>query len=328
VRRIWLILGLGLLWACTGTIGTLSANAPPDGGALDGGFDAGFDSGTPDSGSRDSGTGDSGTMDSGIPDSGPIDSGTVDAGVDSGFSCGAALLCETFDTYDAGPLPSGATLGPWKVNVQDSSASADVSTMRSTSGAQAFHVHIDQNASSGAQLKTRPNVPLFASTRTQLYGRFMMYLGPDGTSIHWTMWGASGTVPQGTTSAGANATYLFSAFNLNNVNEFSEVYGNSVTGQDCYHGSNVLMPVNAWACISFSVDSAAIQYRMSVDGGVIPSMSLDTMGDGCVNQANQSWWGPLFDQFYIGALSFHPMTGPLDLWIDDLIVDTQPVGCP
>jgi hypothetical protein len=325
VRRAWLSVCVGFA-ACTGTIGTLT----PSG--TDSGFDGGRDSGVVDSGTKDSGTADSGVPDSGIADSGTLDSGVpdagIDAGMDSGFSCGTALLCETFDEYDAGALTNGATLGPWKVNIQDSSASADVSTMRSTSGAQAFHVHIDQNASSGAQLKTRASIPLFASTRTQLYGRFMMYLGPDGTSIHWTMWGASGTVPQGTTSAGATATYLFSAFNLNNVNEFSEVYGNSITGQDCYHGSNVLMPVNDWACVSFSVDSAAIQYRMSVDGGVIPSMSLDTMGDGCVNQANQSWWGPLFDQFYIGALSFHPMTGPLDLWIDDLIVDTQPVGCP
>ncbi|MFT3838071.1 MAG: hypothetical protein QM723_13885 [Myxococcaceae bacterium] len=326
MRRAVLTVCVWSLSACTGTIGTLSA--ANDSGSGDSGLDASVpaDSGVMDAG-HDAGVVDAG-HDAGVADAG-VDSGTPDAGpADSGFHCGTALLCETFDEYDAGALLDGVTFGPWRVNVQDSSASANIDTTRSTSGTNAFHVHIDQNASSGAQLKTRSNVPLFASTRTQLYGRFMMYLGPDGTSIHWTMWGASGTVPQGTTSAGAYATYLFSAFNLNNANEFGEVYGNDGTGQDCYHESHVPMPIDDWACISFSVDSAAIQYRMSVDGGVIPSMSLDTMGDGCVTPPNQTWWGPLFDQFYIGALSFHPMTGPLDLWIDDLIVDTQPVGCP
>jgi hypothetical protein len=285
--------------------------------------DAGFDAGAGTDGGSDAGTSDSGTPDAGV------DAGTPDAGpADAGDVCASAKLCETFEGYDAGPLSDGNTFGPWRVNVQDSSGSANIDTTRAVSGTRALHVHIDQNASSGAQIRTQA-APLFAQTRQQLYGRFMMYLGPDGTSIHWTMFGASGIVPAGTTSAGANATYLFSAFdNGSGKNEFSEVYGNSSTQQDCYHGSSLLMPVNQWACVAFSVDAPNRQYRFWLNGIAHPELSINDRGDGCVNQANQSWWGPDFDEFYMGALSFHPMSGPLDLWIDDLVVDTNPVACP
>ena len=33
-------------------------------------------------------------------------------------------------------------------------------------------------------------------------------------------------------------------------------------------------------------------------------------------------------QLYVGAWSFHDMVSPLDVWIDDLVVDTKPVACP
>jgi hypothetical protein len=36
---------------------------------------------------------------------------------------------------------------------------------------------------------------------------------------------------------------------------------------------------------------------------------------------------PNFDEFYVGALSFHPMSAGLDLWIDDVVLDTKPVAC-
>ncbi len=137
-------------------------------------------------------------------------------------------------------------------------------------------------------------------------------------------------MPQGTTSAGATATYLFSAFNSSpdGGNDFSDVYGNSMTGQDCYHGSTQPMPVDRIACVTFEMDAPNRKYRLTLDGNPVPSMDLNNEGDGCVTPPNQSWWGPDFSQFYMGALSFHPMSGPLDLWVDDLIVDTNPISCP
>jgi len=33
-------------------------------------------------------------------------------------------------------------------------------------------------------------------------------------------------------------------------------------------------------------------------------------------------------QLYVGAWSFHAMNAPLDVWLDDVVVDTKPVTCP
>jgi hypothetical protein len=334
------VLCLACTTSCVATcVGNVEGGPPwPDGGGVDAGpgEDAGFDAGAPDAGMADAGKTDSGIadggMDASVPDAGPPDSGAPDAG----DICAGVLLCDQFEKYDAGALKDGQMIGPWAVNVQDMHTNASIDGIHAFSGTSAFHVHIDQNQASGSQIKTSA-APLFAQTRQQLYGRFMMYLGPHGTSIHWTMWGASGTVPNGTTSAGAYATYLFSAFcndssngNCTNTAEniFSDVYGNDMTNQDCYHGSSQLMPTDQWACVSWALDAPARTYRMALNGTAVPTMDLNDEGDGCVNMGNQSWWGPDFEQFYMGALSFHPMTGPLDLWIDDLIVDTSPVSCP
>jgi hypothetical protein len=157
----------------------------------------------------------------------------------------------------------------------------------------------------------------------------MMYMGNDGSSIHWTMFGMAGTVPSGPTM-GHHATYLFSAF-ANNAqkNVFEDVYYDDQTAQDCWNASSQLIPQGRWACVAFSVDATAIRYRFWLDGVAVPSMNLDTTGMGCVAHPPATpWYGPMFDELYIGALSFHPMSAPLDLWIDDLVVDTSPVSCP
>ena len=68
---------------------------------------------------------------------------------------------------------------------------------------------------------------------------------------------------------------------------------------------------------------------MSRDGAS-PFLVVDETGQGCVGDvANDSpWYGPVIDQLYVGTWSFHPMTGPLEVWIDDVVVDTEPVACP
>lgn len=319
---------LVLLAGCNGLIGETGLQTPHDSGTqpvIDSGMGAPEDSGTgSDAGqSVDAGT-DAGTV---IADAG-FDAGTSvpDAGPDV---CGNAKLCEQFEGYDAGNLVNNRTFGPWRVNVQ-SGGSISLDSTRSTSGTRALKIHVDQGASAGGQLRTK-SAPLFASGRTQLYGRFMMYMQNDGSSVHWTMFGASGTVPAGSSpAAGHHTTYLYSAFaNNNGKNIFSDVFYDDQTAQDCYNGSSQLIPVGRWACVAFAVDSAAITYRFWLDGVLVPSMSINTTGQGCVAHPGATpWYGPVFDELYIGALSFHPMSGPLDMWVDDLVVDTVPVSCP
>ena len=117
------------------------------------------------------------------------------------------------------------------------------------------------------------------------------------------------------------------------VNTYSFVYGLQAMGsdgfRDCSSQSRTSMP-STWACISFEMDSVARKLRMYKDGAVDPILSVDDHGTGCVapTSVTSPWYGPAITQLFVGAWSFHPMNAPLDVWIDDLVVDTKPVTCP
>lgn len=117
------------------------------------------------------------------------------------------------------------------------------------------------------------------------------------------------------------------------VNTYSFVYGLQGSGSDGFHDcssqSKTSMPSD-WACISFEMDSVARKLRMYKDGAVDPILSVDDHGKGCVapTPVDDPWYGPSITQLFVGAWSFHQMNAPLDVWIDDLVVDTKPVTCP
>jgi len=252
--------------------------------------------------------------------------GVIDA--PRGVVCGGQPLCENFEGLAAGALANNQTIGGFRADVQGSGTLA-IDTTRAFSGSQSLKAHIDGAAQGGGRLWAQSGA-LFAQTRRHLYGRFMMWNSNDSNSTHWTIFGASGVVPASSgPSSGHTTTYLFSAAE---DKKFMAVFYDNQTQQDCWHHATEPVPVAAptdhWTCVAFEADADAIRYRMSLDGRAITSFSVDTTGDGCLNApAATPWYGPAFDRFYLGALSFHPMSGPLDVWFDDLVVDTQPVDC-
>ena len=91
------------------------------------------------------------------------------------------------------------------------------------------------------------------------------------------------------------------------------------------------MPESRWTCVAFEMDSVARRLRLTTDGAAAPAVAVDDHGQGCVGDVvpdDSPWYGPAIDELYVGAWSFHPMTGPLEVWIDDLVVDVDPVSCP
>jgi len=162
-----------------------------------------------------------------------------------------------------------------------------------------------------------------------------MYIDPNGSSVHWTFFGVDGTTEPGTPAAGANrnASYIMSSLPKNNVNTYSFVYGLASTPADGFHDcssqSATSMP-SAWACVSFEMDSDTRKLRMYKDSATTPILSVDDHGTGCVapTSVTSPWYGPAITEMFVGAWSFHAMNAPLDVWIDDLVVDTKPVACP
>jgi hypothetical protein len=260
------------------------------------------------------------------------------AGADGGAGaaadpCGGALFCETFDGY-AGvtSIMDKQKLGPWHASLE-TGATMGLDGLHTISGANALHVHIDNAATAGGRLFADGAQPLFATTPTHVYGRMMMYIDPNGTSNHWTFFGVNGNAEPSSPAVGRNASYLMSSLPKAGVNTYSFVYGLAAQGTDAYHDcssqSATSMP-SAWACVSFEMDSVARKLRMYKDGAPDPILSVDDHGRDCVapTAVTSPWYGPSIAQLYVGAWSFHAMNAPLDVWIDDLVVDTKPVSCP
>jgi hypothetical protein len=251
----------------------------------------------------------------------------------AGDPCGAALFCETFDEY-AGvtAIADKQKLGPWHAAL-NMGATMGLDGAHTRSGSSALHVHIDAAATAGGRLFADGAQPIFASKPTHVYGRMMMYIDPNGTSVHWTFFGVNGTADPSSPAVGRNASYIMSSLPRSNVNTYSFVYGLAALGTDAYHdcSSQSMTPMpSAWACVSFEMDSVARTLRMYKDGAANPILAVDDHGKGCVapTAATSPWYGPVVSQLYVGAWSFHAMNAPLDVWIDDLVVDTKPVSCP
>jgi len=252
----------------------------------------------------------------------------IDASVDGprGVTCGNQPLCENFEALPRGALTHNARVGGFRADVQAGGTLA-IDTTRAYSGTQSLKAHIDGGGSGGGRLWASGGV-LFAQPRRHLYGRFMMWNATDANSVHWTLFGAAGVVPSGP-AAGHTTTYLFSAAE---DKRWMAVFYDNQTNQDCWHHADEPVPVatpsDHWTCVAFEAEADAIHYRLSLDGRAIDSFSVDTTGDGCLAVPGTTpWYGPDFDRFYLGAVSFHAMSGPLDVWFDDLVVDTAPVRC-
>ena len=245
--------------------------------------------------------------------------------------CGDALFCEQFDDY---PAVTGITnnqqFGPWRAALNDG-ATMMLDGTHTKSGTSALHIHINDVVEAGGRLFADGDEPLFADTPTHLYGRMMMYIDANGTSVHWTFFGVNGDAEPGSPVAGRNAGYIMSSLPRQGVNTYSFVYG--LDGTDGYHDCSSQSMTNmpsTWACIAFEMDSVGRKLRMYKDAAPEPILSVDDHGKGCVppTNVNDPWYGPAIDQIYVGAWSFHPMNDPLDVWIDDLVVDTKPGPCP
>lgn len=246
--------------------------------------------------------------------------------------CPATAFCEPFDDYTETSLADGQTFGPWRGSLSDAGATMDLDGTHTVSGDRALHVRLEQGGTSGGRLFTQDGLPFLSGSPTHVYGRMMMYIAESGTSVHWTFFGVQGPAEPSAPLAGNYASYIMSSLPSDGVNTFSFVDGlaGGPDFQDCWARGDTPMPTGEWTCVSFEMDGLARRLRMYVDGDPAPIVSVDDTGQGCVSPVpgDSLWYGPEIDTMFVGTWSFHPMDAPLELWIDDLVVDTAPVACP
>jgi len=261
----------------------------------------------------------------------------ADAGVDAGSGapvdpCDTALFCETFEGYAAGSPPGG----DWQTQTNHGAVSV-VDDPR-FGGAKSARFTTEQSSGGKTAFIRLASAAVFPVPGNAYYGRMMFRLesAPD-TSVHWTFIQSGGTV------AGQSYHALYRYGGQHPITEGATFVGNQLManydtpdsysgngpGSDCWlHADKKVVPVGRWACAEWQFDGPNDTMRFWLDGQPLDDLTMDGVGQGCVNQpASFAWTAPAFADLAVGWESYQSDMART-LYVDDVVISTQRVGCP
>jgi Thrombospondin type 3 repeat len=211
------------------------------------------------------------------------------------FACPTdVVLCEDFE--------SGAiNAGRWQTDEQTSAVR--VQTDKPHRGAWAMHVHSNfADAGTTVSGRIRERATLAAGQPALLAVRLYLWLPP--------------VAPSFTLVDIAQIVSPYDDLELNVDNGVASLW-NGITMQDT---QGTLLPDSQWLCLEWWIAASPGEMRLFVDGTEMPSLH--------VLQATQPSPSPLAEMA-IGIDIYQPpqAVNPYDIWVDDVIVDTKPIGC-
>ena len=224
-------------------------------------------------------------------------------------------LCEDFESGQLDPKI-------WKIKLGGPSPSVTVDAMHAHSGKYAAHAHVTPGQQSTAQLTEGVSFPATADT---FYTRIWAYFSPD------VMWPNNPPdFHMGLIIAGGNNNLGHVELAVGaNLSPSSAAGPMHYLGYSIYRGppyvefgprSKTAIVNLAWTCIelleSGQGGQAAVR-RIWVDGVELPEQYNSYSGQK----------PPQFDLVSIGIWEYHPTPTLSDMWIDDVRVSSQRVGC-
>jgi hypothetical protein len=98
---------------------------------------------------------------------------------------------------------------------------------------------------------------------------------------------------------------------------------------DCWDHSDTVMPTQSWACIEWRFVVASDEMQLWLDGVEIEDIHVMGSGEGCGGQdLNGLWPAPrAFDRLRLGWERYQE-SDERNVWIDDIVVSTERIGCP
>ena len=227
-------------------------------------------------------------------------------------SCsGDGFLCDDFEQYAAGSEPAGG----WMVTKRGEGQIV-VDSTRAFSGTKSLHV-------SGRMNQDRANISKPLETESpSVYFRFMMYATsyPASSGVHTRLM-RIGT--EEAASGNPYTSYSLAAYNGVAIERVNSIYLRD-TGTK-FNSSNLL---DRWVCWEWSVDQSGgignVKVKIWVDDR---ELTLSAAGSSSHGQTSASWDPIEFKIFMLGLDGYQADPEPADLWIDDLLVTPQRVGC-
>jgi hypothetical protein len=240
-----------------------------------------------------------------------------------GMPTGGAAACVTSGTELCEDFETGQLdLQKWKVVKPTASAKLAVDDTRAHRGKYALHIQLAGGGQSTAQIADAITFPANANT---FYTRAYFYFSPDLPSddnggFHMAYLLATGNNDLGFVEAGLGSS------GKKNYLGYSEYYGAGPNSHN--HGATFtefgprsqkqITPMQ-WLCLELlqGGDATTTTRRIWVDGSELTEQKS--------NYTDRK--PPTFELMSIGVLQYHPTTVLTDVWVDDIRVSKQPIGC-
>jgi hypothetical protein len=236
-------------------------------------------------------------VDTGVHDTGhDVSSADTGSGTDASLGpCSGGILCDNFEegAIDSSKWPSVFLNG----------ATVAVDTMHAHSGAYALHVHLDNVPANTTYdgLLANNNLPLPAAVNLRL----------------WVL--VPGTPPQQSTSyvGYVEGTSPYYGINVGTIGSNPQLTDYGVPNSLLTSTSTVSL--TSWICMQTTIDTTS-----GSTGNVTVSFGGSVVSD---LTSTGVWTGPV-GQFHVGGWVAAGAAQPaFDLWIDDVYLDSAPVGC-
>jgi len=223
-------------------------------------------------------------------------------------------LCEDFESGMIDPMK-------WSQN----GSMLVVDGLQHARGSKALH--ITRTGNGNAFIKETKTFPEQNNT---YYGRIFMYFhalptAPGMNYAHWTFIAASGTGVSGEIRVSGqlqNGKNLFGVGTDNRVDDAGT--GDWTNSDKDPNNMPVAVPLDMWLCIEWLHQGATNETRFYWDAIEHPSLhTTASMHGGNMNP----FILPQFTNVWIGWAEYQPSTEPFEMWIDEIAIDKDRIGC-
>jgi hypothetical protein len=227
-------------------------------------------------------------------------------------------LCEDFET---GTLNKAI----WTV----SGTQPVIDGIQHARGTHALHI-----TQSGNGLSYIKEAMTFPEPKDTYFGRVFVYFqslptetlpAPPGiTYAHWTIVAASGTVIPGEIRVSGQLQNKINLFGVGTDNRTDGGTGDWTNSDKDPNNSPNPVPLQQWICLEWMHKGDTNETQFWWDATLHPSLSTSSSVHG---GNNVPFILPQFTNVWLGWQEYQTTTEPFELWIDEIAIDTQRIGC-
>lgn len=247
------------------------------------------------------------------------------------------LFTDDFEHHAVGQLPGA----PWKEETYKSGSIITIDTKHAFSGKQSLHV-----LNPGDTDKRRGYVAIhlggpLPQLQPAMFGRVMVWhdqppegyelVSRDGTrgpmQVQWTLLQGEGRAADDR----YNSIYRLSLLHQGGTQFMANFETTPPVRTNCMQQSARVLPQHRWACVEWHLSVATNELQFWIDGEEITHVTgRAAAGDACRGHDLRDEWlaPPRFDSFYLGAERYGFALNDQYIWLDDVALSTQRVGCP